>query len=143
VELTNAPGSPVRIGRRNVFLPVDPVEVRPGDRVEGAITILPTVMMVDWSIVVMDQAGQPRARSRHSTFEGMLVSAEDLARTAPAARPRLSRAGEARRLVLTLCDGSHAVADIERAVGEQFADLFPRPEDASRFVAEVLVPYGR
>ena len=143
VELTNAPAARDRIRRRNVFLPVDPVAVRPGDRIEGTITILPAQMMVDWAIAVADAGGAVRSRSRHSTFEGMLISAEDLARTAPAARPVLSRAGEARRQVLTLCDGAHTVGDIEAALLAGFADLFNGEADAARFVAEVLVPYGR
>jgi protein arginine N-methyltransferase 1 len=143
VELTNAPGSPARILRHNVFLPVDPVAVQPGDRADAAVTVLPNQMMVDWTVTVADARGRHRARSRHSTFAGLLLSSEDLTRTAPDARLRLSRLGEARRLVLTLCDGAHSVLEIERDVAVRFPDLFAAGEDAARFVAETLTPLAQ
>jgi hypothetical protein len=143
IELTNAPGAPTRIRRRNVFLPVEPIVVAEGDSVRGTVTILPSSGVVDWSVSAFDAHGTLRSRSRGSTFEGMLVSAEDLARTAPDSKPQLSRPGQARRLILDLCDGTRRVAEIERRVAEEFADLFPHASDSSRFVAEVLVPYGR
>jgi protein arginine N-methyltransferase 1 len=143
VELTNAPGSPARIRRHNVLLPVDPVAVEPGDRVEAVVTILPNKMVADWTVVVTDAQGQRRLRSRHSTLGGLLLSAEDLARTNPSARPVLSRAGEVRRLVLDLCDGTHTVQEIEREAAARFADLFPADEDAARLVAELVIPLTR
>jgi protein arginine N-methyltransferase 1 len=142
VVLTNAPGAATRINRRNVLLPVDPLDVRPGDQIEATMVIQPVTAIVSWSIRVLDAGGVLRANSRRSTFEGMLISSEDVARTRPGARLSLSRAGQARRLVLELCDGSHSVQEIEREVAARFADLF-QTADAARFVAETLVPYGQ
>jgi hypothetical protein len=55
----------------------------------------------------------------------------------------LSRAGEVRRLVLDLCDGTHTVQEIEREAAARFADLFPADEDAARLVAELVIPLTR
>jgi hypothetical protein len=111
--------------------------------VEAVVTIHPSKMVLDWSVAVADARGQGRSRSRGSTFGGLLLSTEDLARTAPAARPLLSPAGEVRRLVLMLCDGAHTVQEIEREVAIRFPDMFAADEDAARLVAELLIPLAR
>jgi protein arginine N-methyltransferase 1 len=143
VVMTNAPGVPDRINRRQVYFPVEPVPVAAGDRVTCRLKILPRNSIVDWTVTVRDRRGRVRGESRRSTFAGLLVSAEDLRVTASLARPRLSRAGEARRDVLELCDGTHTVDEIEAAIERRFPDLAPSREAAAGFVAEVLAVYGR
>jgi protein arginine N-methyltransferase 1 len=143
IVMTNAPGVPDRINRRQIYFPVEPIGVTPGDKVTCTLQILPLNSIVDWKVAVRGRSGQVRGETRRSTFEGLLVSIEDLRVTASRACPRLSRAGEARRDVLQLCDGAHTVAEIETAILQRFPDLAPRREDAEGFVAEVLAVYGR
>jgi protein arginine N-methyltransferase 1 len=143
VWMTNAPADPDRINRRQTYFPVDPVAVTRGDVICCDIRVIPRAFIVEWSVQVRHAAGQVRHTSRHSTFGGLLVSAEDLRRTANTARPRLSRSGEARLEVLRLCDGRHTVQEIERALAVRFPDLFASTERASAFVAEVLTVYGQ
>ena len=52
--------------------------------------------------------------------------------------PRLSREGEARIAVLGYCDGQRTAREIEQAVLRDHPNLFPSPEEISRFVAQVL-----
>jgi protein arginine N-methyltransferase 1 len=143
VWMANGPADPDRINRRQVFFPVDPVDVARGDTVACQLRVIPRAAIVDWSVQVRDSEARVRHTSRHSTFAGLLVSAEDLRLTANDARPTLSRAGEARLETLRLCDGRHTVAEMERVLGTRFPDLFVGADDAAAFVAEVLTVYGR
>jgi len=144
VEMTNAPGAPSRINRRNVFLPLHPaVAVVPGDRVTIDLRIRPLDLIVNWT-VALARAGSSEVvgRMRHSTLGGMLLSREDLRSHDPSSRPRLSERGEARRTLLALCDGGRALEEIEREVFRRHPALFPTAGDAQAFVAEVVARYG-
>ena len=68
----------------------------------------------------------------------MLLAPEDLARANPSRVPQLSRDGRARATVLGYCDGRRTAHEIERQVLSDCPDLFPSPEETSRFVARVL-----
>lgn len=142
VELTNAPGAPHRINRRNVFFPLrDAVAVRAGDAVSIAMMVRPEVLIVRWQVEVR-RDGAILYAGGSSTFEGMLLSQDDLARTRPSSRPALTDAGRARRLVLELCDGDRPLAEIEGAVFAAHPGLFGDPSDAAAFVAEVVTRYA-
>lgn len=144
VEMTNAPGAEVRIKRRNVFLPLDPVvSVVSGDEVTIDIRIRPVDLIVNWTVdVTRASAPADVVRMRHSTLGGMLLSREDLRSHAPSSRPRLTPRGEARRTLLALCDGGRPLEEIEREVFRQHPALFASPGDAQAFVAEVVARYG-
>lgn len=144
VSMTNGPDQPDRIDRRNVLLPVDPpVPVAAGDRLIVEMSMLAPDAMVNWRVTLQRRNGPdaPAYTSSHSTFRGMLVSAEDLARTRPESRPSLTPAGEARRTVLDLCDGERTLRDVEGEVYARHTDLFASRNDAAVFVAEVVTRY--
>jgi protein arginine N-methyltransferase 1 len=144
VTMTNAPGAPARINRRNVFLPLHPVvAVVPGDQVTIDIRIRPVDLIVTWTVdVTRASAPADIIRMRHSTLGGMLLSREDLRSHAPSARPRLTPRGEARRTLLALCDGGRPLEEIEREVFRLHPALFATAGDAQAFVAEVVARYG-
>ena len=68
----------------------------------------------------------------------MLLTPEDLVRSQPNRVPRLTREGQARFIVLGYCDGRRTAKEIEQAVLDDHPDLFPSPEEVSRFVGQVL-----
>lgn len=137
VGMTNAPGDPQRINRRNAIFPIaQPVAVAPGELVRVQMQIRPADLMVKWVIE------HRQNRFEHSTFNGMLLSSAVLRRTRPQFRPRLSERGRARKLVLDLADGRTSVADIERSLFSAYPQLFADPADAGRFVAEVVTRYA-
>lgn len=144
VEMTNAPGAPARINRRNVFLPLDPVvAVAPGDAVAIDIRIRPVDLIVTWAVdVARASAPADVIRMRHSTLGGMLLSREDLRSHDPSSRPRLTPRGDARRTLLALCDGGRSLEEIEREVFRLHPALFATAGDAQAFVAEVVARYG-
>jgi len=143
VELTNAPGAPGRINRRDVFFPLhDSVAVAAGDTVAVTMRIRPDSRLVLWRVEV-GSSGRPRHTTDASTFAGMLISREDMRRTRPGFQPTLTPAGLARRTVVDLCDGVRTLADIEREVFRRHPDLFGNEREAAEFVAEVVTRYAK
>jgi precorrin-6B methylase 2 len=145
VTLSNAPDAAARMNRRNVFLPVErPTAVEAGDRIRARVHIIPTETVATWDVDVRAAGGGPvKARCRQSTLRGMLVSRDELRRTQPTFVPTLTARGDARRLVLTLCDSRRSLADIEREVFLSHPDLFRTSAEAQAFVAEVVLPYAQ
>ena len=142
VTMTNSPLSANRINRRQVYFPIDrPIDVRPGDCVRIIMSIVPDETLVTWRAEIRSASGTTE-KFAHSTWQGMLVSSEELRKTRPDARPQLTPWGVARRSVLELCDGRREVADIEREMQRRHGNLCPSSGDAARFVAEVLFPYA-
>jgi protein arginine N-methyltransferase 1 len=145
VTMTNSPLSPRRINRRQAFLPAErAIPVRRGDVMTLSMSILLAEKIVTWSAGIhRGSAAQPLHTFSGSTFNGMLISAEDIARTDPQFVPHLTAAGRGRRTILELCDGRRDLATIEREVFARHPDLFEKPADAAVFVAEVVSGYAR
>jgi protein arginine N-methyltransferase 1 len=143
--MSNGPLAAPRINRRNVLFPVDrPVGLERGDTVRIRMRIVPSQLIVAWTVEVRG-AGAARAlkaRFTHSTLRGMLLAREDLERTQPGFVPTLSPWGEARLSILSLCDGQRSVSDIEREVYRRHPGLFRSAAEAAGFVAEVITRYS-
>jgi type I protein arginine methyltransferase len=145
VTMSNSPLSEQRVDRRNIFFPLDrPVSVQAGDAVIVTMQILPVQIAVTWKVEVrkQDRTEAEHPRVTHSTLKGMLIAREDLQRTHPAFVPTLSPWGTARQTVLTLCDGTRPLAQIERELLHRHPDLFPSLSNAATFVAEVVTRYS-
>jgi protein arginine N-methyltransferase 1 len=143
ITLTNAPGAPNRIDRRNVFLPLrEPVAVSAGDAIRVSMFIQPAQLILRWRVNVAAADGTIRHATDASTFEGMLLPREDIARTRPGFQPRLTPAGRARKTVLDLCDGARPLSAIESELLDRHRDLFADGAEAAVFVAEVLTRYS-
>jgi len=142
VRMTNSPLSPERIQReQSLFLIERPVALAVGDAVTLALTIQPLEDTVSWRVATRTKKGE--SSSSQSTFLARLTSPEELARTRPDAAPVLTPIGEARRLVLELCDGKRTVAAIELQVAGRFPRIFSAAINAAPFVAETLARYSR
>ncbi len=141
--MSNSPLDPSRIGRRQVFLPIDRgISVTRGDVVNVRLQVLPEQLIMAWDVRVEHTTGS-REVFRHSTLKGMLLTRGDLEHTRPAFRPSLTHLGVARRSILELCDGSRTLSDIEDAVYRRHGDLFATRDQAAVFVAEVVTRYAR
>lgn len=144
VRMTNAPGHPDRIDRRQVLLPIErSLRVEPGDSVTIQMSMLPPTL-VSWRVTIeaCDRSADRCGTFSHSTFRGMLMSTEDLARTNPDSSPGLTPAGIARRTVLDLCDGHRSLRSVQDEVYARHSDLFSTRNDAAAFVAEVVTRYS-
>lgn len=135
IRMTNSPLSAGRIDRAQAFLPIDePVAVRKGDGIEVTVMTRPADGVVAWK-VDLSAAGR---RFSHSTWQGALLSPDDLIRSNPDRVPRPNHEGVARGTVMAYCDGKRTVREIEHAVLQDHPTLFPTPEQISRFVTYVL-----
>ena len=135
--VTNAPGDPQRINRRNAVFPIPrAVAVEAGDLIRVQMQIRPADLLVKWIVTHRE------SRFEQCTFNGMPFSPDLLHRTRPGFVPRLTERGRARKLVLDLADGRSTVAEIERGLFDAYPQLFPDPADAGRFVAEVVTRYA-
>jgi protein arginine N-methyltransferase 1 len=135
VWMTNSPLAERRINRPQAFLPIaEPVPVRAGDSVKVRVMARPADHLIAW---VVDFPA-PGRRFSHSTWQGLLLAPEDLMRSRPDRAPKLSREGQARITVLGYCDGRRTAREIEQAVLRDHPELFPSPEEISRFVAQAL-----
>ena len=138
VQMSNSPLSSQPINRRAVFFPVDhPVAVVAGDTVDVRMCVAPTDTLVTWKVTV-----RGKAEFTHSTWKGMLLSREKLAKTQPDFVPKLTRRGIARGSVLDLCDGRTTLASIEEEMLHRYPDLFESRQQAAVFVTEVVSAYG-
>jgi len=142
VMLTNSPFSRDRIDRRNVYFPIDPIAVEPGDLLTVRMRIRPAEVVVSWRGEVT-RAERTLGSFSRSTLRGMLLSRDDLARQRPGYVPTLTPRGRARMTVLELCDGARPLAQVERALFERHRDLFETPAEAAVFAAEVVTRYTR
>ena len=151
VTMSNSPLAACRINRMNVFFPINrPVELAKGDSVRIVMQIVPAELIVTWKVEVWGEAEKHQGQERpvkkagftHSTFQGMLVSKEDLQKTQPHFIPKLSPWGEARRSVVNLCDGRKTLSEIEQETYRLYPELFPSLGKAAEFVAEVVTRYS-
>lgn len=133
--MTNSPLAGKPIDRSQVFLPIgESVPVRAGDRIKASLMVRPAESLIAW-IVEVPSVGR---RFSHSTWQGMLLSPEDMLRSNPERVPRRNGASLAREVVLGYCDGRRTVREIEAVVLLKHPDLFPSASEVSRFVAQVL-----
>jgi hypothetical protein len=143
ISMTNSPLAPERIQRCQIYFPIDrAVQVAEGDLVRIRMVIRPTDSLVNWNVDVLNSnTGSKKDSFRHSTWKGMLIPAEDLQRTQPGFKPKLTARGERRRTVVNLCDGVQTLTEIEDEVFRRHPDLF-RNREAAVFVAEVVTRYS-
>jgi SAM-dependent methyltransferase len=149
VSMSNSPTARRPIDRKNAFFPVDqPVPVEVADLITIRMHIMPIDSMVTWKVSVARESGEDSVRPvqvasfQHSTFNGMLLSREQVEKTRPAFTPRLTRRGRARAFVLALCNGQRPLNDIEDAMFSEYHDLFGTRSQAAVFVGEVLANYA-
>jgi protein arginine N-methyltransferase 1 len=135
VRMTNSPLAETPIQRSQVFLPIgEPVQVTAGELAKVTLMARPEDNLIAW-IVEFPASGR---RFSHSTWQGMLLSPEDLHRANPARVPKPNREGLARGIVLGYCDGRRTAGEVEQAILREHPGLFPSRGEIARFVAQVL-----
>jgi predicted RNA methylase len=135
VWMTNSPLAADAINRPQVFLPLEQsVDVTEGERIRVHIMARPLDMMIAWNVEFLSSG----RRFSQSTWQGMLMSPQDLGKKSPVHVPTLTDRGRARWVVLGYCDGQRSMGEIERLVLANHPDLFPTREEIVRFVFQAL-----
>jgi len=135
VWMTNSPLAEKPIQRPQAFLPIgETVQVKAGNTVRVTIMARPVDHLIAW-VVEFPATGQ---RFSHSTWQGILLSQENLLQANPKHIPRPGREARARMLVLGYCDGIRTAQEIGQAVLRDHPDLFPSSTEIRSFVLRVL-----
>ena len=134
VWMTNSPVAERPIQRPQAFLPIgEVIAVNAGEEIAVTVMARPRDEVTAW--VVETSSGRT---CRHSTWRGLPLSPADIARADPARVRHPTRDARARMTVLDYCDGRRTAHEIEQEATADHPDLFPSPEETSRFVAQVL-----
>lgn len=132
VWMTNSPVAEERLQRAQAVFPLPQVSVHAGQRFRVTVMARPGDSVISW---IVDLSGR---RLSFSTWNRQLLSQRDLVRVHPGRPVTLNARGRARKMILSYCDGSRSVREIEALVLQEHPDLFPSASEASAFVAHVL-----
>lgn len=146
VVLSNSPLEADSIKRNNLFFPIEKaVSLARGDQIRITMHLVPASLMMTWKVEIRSGADgdHRKAAFDHSTFKGMCLSEEDLARTRPNFLPGLRPRAQALLAVLSLCDGRRPLSEIEQEAFRHYPNLFRSPREAAKFVAEIVRSHSR
>jgi hypothetical protein len=141
VFCSNSPLDAGRLPWNHLVLPIDcPTAVQPGDRIDAAIRVaaISRDSILGWDVWVYGPSGILKAEFHHSTFYGLLLAKEDLAKCASGSVPVLSERGKAELAVLSMCDGTCSRDEIAVAILQRFPRTLKSLAEARALVAEVL-----
>jgi len=134
VWMTNSPLAARPIQRPQAFLPLrEGMPLDAGQHLAVSIVAKPQEEILAWTVDAPDGR-----RVNQTTWQSAPLMPERLRRASPDRVPMKNREGLARLTVLGYCDGQRTAREIERLVLAEHPDLFPSPEESSRFVAHVL-----
>ena len=134
ITMTNSPLARDKIRRYQVFLGFDqPLAVSAGDTVEVSVRVGHQNSIMAWS--VRDPA--TGKLQKYSNWASMPMSISERMKPSVSSR-KLNERGHALRIVLGYIDEAMTGEEIEQAVLRDHPDLFPSPQEISRFVRDEL-----
>ena len=135
IRMSNAPVSAAPLNRPQAFLPLKrPVAVRAGETIRATVMARPGDAVIGWVIELPEQG----AKYSHDTFNGLLLDREALLRVEPQRVAKLNARGRARQRVLSYCDGSRSLAEVQALIEQEHPALFPTRQAAVAFITHVL-----
>ena len=124
------------LGDQDVFIHGQSQQIDFPERVDVVICDHVGYFVFDYGIKGLFE--EAKRRFSHSTWQGMVLTPEELIRANPTRVPRISPKGRARMTVLSYCDGRRTIREIEQAILRDHPDLFPSPGEIARFITHVL-----
>jgi protein arginine N-methyltransferase 1 len=135
IRMNNSPRTDDALQRPKAFLPLEaPVQVKSGERIKVTIMNRHLDHVIGW-VVELPDSGK---RFAQNTFNGLLLDRDSLVRAHPERIARLNDLGEARKIVLSFCDGKRTLAEVQKLVAAEYPTLFPSSQATYRFVTAVL-----
>ena len=150
-RLSNAPDADSSVKPQSIYGTVffpwpSPVVLEEGDVVDLELDarLIGDDYIWTWKTMVNDHQSSKavKASFSQSTFFGAPLSPARLHKRAASYVPALSPRGEMARLVLDSMSRGWAVGEIASRVSAEFSSLFPRPEDALAYVADLSQEFG-
>jgi protein arginine N-methyltransferase 1 len=135
IRMTNSPVALEPLARPQAFLPLDsPVTVDEGEHIRVTVMLRHVDNVIGWAIE-LPESGR---RFTHSTFNGLLLDREALARAHPDRIARLNDRGRACQIVLSYCDGQRTIGEVQALVERDHPALFPSKQATLSFITRVL-----
>ena len=135
IRMSKSPVSAERLSRPLAFLPLEaPVTIQSGEMVKVTLMARHLDHVIGW-VVELPESGQ---KFVHTTFNGLLLDQDALTRAHPNRTAKLNGRGRARQVVLSYCDGTRSISDVQELVSREHPDLFPSAQATSAFVRQVL-----
>jgi len=135
IHMSNSPAADDSLSRPQAFLPLDePISVSAGQQLRVTIMARHFDNVIAW-VVECPETGQ---RYSQTTFNGLLLDKSSLNQTRPDRVAQLSPRGRARQVVLSYCDGTRTIAEVESLVLKEHPELFPSTEALQSFIRRVL-----
>lgn len=147
VGFSNSPASATKQIYGQAFLPwCRPVQLSPGDEVSVQIRadLVGGDYVWSWNtdITTETDPARPLTSFRQNTFQGSLLSPEQLRRRAQAFVPTLNQDGHIDRIILQQMTKRVPLNQIALNVAAQFPHLFPAPQKALDRVADLSAKYS-
>ncbi len=136
VVLTNDPNDPGRFRRWHLYHPLaTPIDVAAGERVHASFVINQLGQITKWTVEVADH------RQSMSSFIGDFI--DPLVMFDPPAERllTLNRPGLARRTALDAIGDGVLFPELVERLAVEFPDQFPTPDEARRFVRDLIGRY--
>jgi protein arginine N-methyltransferase 1 len=146
VSFSNAPSAPRALYGQCFFPLPAPVPIEIGDtiaiRLQARLVGTEYVWRWDTTIRSAGQLAQLKACHRQTTFQGLIASPEKLKRRTADFVPVLDEEGHIDRLIVSLFDGCHSLAEIARRVSAEFPGPFPTWQEALSRVGDLSERYS-
>jgi len=146
-RFSNAPGEPDLVYGSAFFPWTKPVALEAGDRVSVSLSadLVGADYVWRWNarILAGDQPRSAKADFRQSSFFGVPWSRARLARQRSDHVPTLDEDGRIDRLMLSLMDGEHSLAQIADEAMKQFPRRFAEAREALTRASRLSLTYGR
>jgi type I protein arginine methyltransferase len=128
-----------------MFFPFErPLRLAPGDTVSVTLSANQVGADYIWRWDTLQRAAsQVTARFEQSSFYSTPLMAEKLRKMADQWQPTLTPQAQADRLILELMDGEKTIAEIARAVREQFPQRFPSLDEALERAKHLSAKYSQ
>lgn len=133
VWMTNSPMAQGAIKRKQIFVPINPLNVDAGGRIKVTMMARPGDGLYSWDIE--SKSGDKQS---YTIMPPGLASAQTLRLSAPGFVPSLNEEGARHLAILKLCDGKKNTGEISEAVLASHPQLFVDEADAKAAVLLVL-----
>ncbi|HXV27609.1 MAG TPA: 50S ribosomal protein L11 methyltransferase [bacterium] len=142
VEMSNAPGVDTIYG--HTYFPfAQAYSVQPGDIIEVDIQVryIGKEHIWIWNVMIEAQ-GQPKVEEKHSSFQGMVLSAEQFRKRGESHVPYLSEAAKIDLFILKLMEENKPLSDIARLTQLEFPANFSNWQEALTRVGDLSERYS-
>ena len=133
IWMTNSPLADQPIKRKQVYVPIRPIDVEAGDTLKVTVLARPQDGIYSWDIETTSGNQQS-----YNVMPPILASSENLQASLPGFVPKLNSHGQRQLAILALCDGRQSVEEICATLLKSHPKLFADEADIRTELLSVL-----